>query len=829
MVKYLKDREDEVEKLPYWTLRRFLVRVSTNIINEKSLRQLINLLMNPLTKDFTSIDINEKSYLLKHLCIMDIRIILLTSSKKLKHQLYEDVMSYLDELPEDFELNIFNLRVFVNTFQSAKYYDKLLDDGKLLKCLNKYLRAYDGYRQKEKLKVAMEESIKKAMMESSDNFIMEKSNQKTNHQDIVADKSKNEFEVSQDILNEKNNLNIFNREINNNNNNKNKNDENLDEKVRQDAKRNNDDLFFEDIEELNDLDLKLRVIKKKEDEELEFLDSESLVNPIPAAEAGKVDYDIFKKNSEIEKFFFNSAEDNLINEKDIQNNYSLNNNYKNDFKLTDKSDNDIFSSQISTADRFISASSSSSDEFAKQQHALKNEPNSVHNKNSLSLEMNNVIGYYYLLAFHHIIFFNHHFFRENKELAVKILQKIKQILFGMEINFLKEKIKVNLIFDAFTIMENHGLDDREFFKFLLDNFSENMIDIIVFESFVSFILWTEKYLTDEEKKNFYNKITKILLGKLTKDLTIYNFFRVSSLVCSINRKRTILTDNLHFELISFIDLESKAIIIIKLFSDYQKSLFQEVHKDYSRNLVCFLLNKIKIKELNLIKNNSALMDFYFAMLAIDLEIFDPEIDKKTIEHHRKILNYLENTPLFEVELYIMVKFFYKALFNYKQKNSERALALFFDKLEHILTNKSILMLIEIDRYMIYFALNSIQKKRSKKLVKQAVLLCDMVYEKTKTHLDFNLTESITALEKLLEENIICKSVVKNFLVNIQIFKRLKESENFKLDDQTTFDINLINFKYQNVERNKDVINQLLQKLKDNDIISEELFNISVFK
>jgi len=205
---FLKNREDEVEKLPYWTLRRLLVRINTDKRNEKSIRQIINLLINPLIKDFTSIDINEKCYLLRHFCVLDQRIILITSTKKLKHQLYEIIMTFLEELPEDFELNVFNMKILVNLCQSAKHYEKLCEDGRILKCLQKFLNAFETYKQKEKLKSKLE--VKNTII---NNYAFESQNNQISNQEANSKKTNNKSELNnmdfnQDILNEMKNLNI---------------------------------------------------------------------------------------------------------------------------------------------------------------------------------------------------------------------------------------------------------------------------------------------------------------------------------------------------------------------------------------------------------------------------------------------------------------------------------------------------------------------------------------------------------------------------------------------------------------------------------------------
>ena len=149
-------------------------------------------------------------------------------------------------------------------------------------------------------------------------------------------------------------------------------------------------------------------------------------------------------------------------------------------------------------------------------------------------------------------------------------------------------------------------------------------------------------------------------------------------------------------------------------------------------------------------------------------------------------------------------------------------------MEQIIKTKNILLDLDIDRFLIYFSLTLIQLNGNATLIRKACQVCDLLYEKTKRPLDFNLTESISGLEKLLDKNIYCKSFIKNFIINIQIFKRLKESEILILDDQSTVDINLINFKYQNIEKNKDIINDILENLKNNDIISEDLYRVSLF-
>lgn len=801
---YLKNREDEVEKLPYWTLRKMIVRVNKDTRTEKSLRQLINLIINPLTRDLTSIDILEKSFLLKHLSYLDYRLILISSTKKLRYQLYEDIMSHLQEVPIENLVNTENLKIFLNVCQSVRVNDGFLEDGRVFKFFEKILNNYETYKQKEKLKAEIDkysEDIKIEILSSK------------NKQNSVAETHQNNQEKEQ-IRKEVEKKDVYDKVQISNINFISKTGYSINEDQKLDSNNisNKDDFFFEDTEELSKLDLELRIMKKKEDEELEFLDSFSLKDS-QATEKFNSKLDIFDKSSELGKYFF-EEQDNLNNDKNDKGLAINMNNEQN----SSHTFNDLLSSNKNQINGYISQKDMDNKNLNKNQF----------NKDSSSLEsMIDVIGYYYLIIFHQVAYFKHPSFSDNKENALAMLSIIKKVLFEMDIVFVKEKIKVNIIFDAFWIMKDHDIVDKEFFSYLTENFLENMIDNVIIKPFISFIHWTDKHLTVEEKKIFFNKVTKLLLERLTKDYSIFNFFRVTSLICSLNRKRTNLTDNLHFELISFIETESKINIMIKLFADYFKGLFSEVHIDYTRNLVGYLLSNIKIKDINHFSNQPTKYDFYFALLSLDLKNFDPEIDKKLLENRQKIINYLESTSHFEVEFSNVVKFFYKSMEKYRSENAEIALDLFLDKVLDFITKKNVLILMDIDRYMIYFALHFIQKERKINLIRKAVNICDLIYEETKTALDLNLNESITALEKLLEFNIVCKNLVKNFLVNIQIFKKLKETENIKLDDQSTFDINLINFKYQNVERNKEIINELLEKLKDNEIISEELYNISV--
>ena len=71
-------------------------------------------------------------------------------------------------------------------------------------------------------------------------------------------------------------------------------------------------------------------------------------------------------------------------------------------------------------------------------------------------------------------------------------------------------------------------------------------------------------------------------------------------------------------------------------------------------------------------------------------------------------------------------------------------------------------------------------------------------------------------------------MIKNFLKNIKHFKNLRNTESLILDDQSTVDINLINFKYQNVECNKDSINSLLNTLKEFNVINDKLYEDLLF-
>jgi hypothetical protein len=269
-------------------------------------------------------------------------------------------------------------------------------------------------------------------------------------------------------------------------------------------------------------------------------------------------------------------------------------------------------------------------------------------------------------------------------------------------------------------------------------------------------------------------------------------------------------------------------ILVKLFNDYLKIDYKYINIDYTRNLLTFLLNNIKIQELDLISNISTKVEFYFSLLLLDTDIFDKELDKKTLKLYNDLINYIETRPFFEFELFVVVKSFYKTFETYKN-NCDRAVKIFFEKLENLIVNNRILLEKEIDKFLMYFALTLIQKNSDKSLIEKAVYLCDKLFSKNKSHLEFNISESLTGVNKLLKLNIVCRSLIKNFLVNIQIYKRLKESDNFKLDDQTDINVNLINFKYNNVEKNKNIINEVLEKLRDNQIISQEIYQISFFK
>jgi len=825
---FLKNREDDLDKLPYWTLRRLIVRVNSDLKNEKNLRQLLNLLINPLIRDFTSIDTLEKSYLLKNICIMDKKIILLSSLTNLKNQLIQEIQNFVDLLPENFDLNNGFLKIFINFCQAAKNYEKILEDERMLNSLDKLIGAFENFE--------ITEMVKDDEIEKKNNIILDEY-----IQDMVKNtNSSTNVNKSKDFNNES--IDADNNFLENKYTIKNDNLKNVSK-----LERISDELFFEEIEELNDLELKLRVIKKNEEnDELDFLDAESFEGKDLT---NKIEQDIFKTDSNLKKFFEDvNNKGQLKEENDINKKSDENNEYFNSSKLKkieelitsdnfDKIENN-FHKDIEDTD-FSSLNFKITEEELKNNFSDKNLNQEILNKiddqfekpinNSLNLGKINSIGYFFLLILNNIVRFKNPSFSKNRDLAIRILAVFKRIIFKMDINLLKEKIQVNLIFSVFTLMNNNNIGDKDIFNFLLENFSEKMVDNILFESYIDFIHWNDKFLSLEERKTFIDKTTKALLTLLSKDFSLYNFLRVVSLICSINRKRTVLTDNLHFELISLIDIECNIEVCLKLFSDYIKSVFEEVHIDYNRNLLSFLLHKIKIKDFNLISNEYVKIEFYFALLTIDTKIFDPEFDKVALKQYYDIINYLESLPFFELEFFIVIKFFYRSMERFKNESYQRALEIFFRKMEKRIRDNSILLDLDVDRFCIYFALSLIQKQGNILLIKKAVELCDLIYEKNKKHLDLNFTESISGLEKLLEKNIFCKSLIKNFLVNIQIFKRLKDSNELKLDDQSNFDINLINFKFQNIEKNKDLINDLLENLRENEIISQDLFNISVFK
>ncbi len=805
---FLRDREDDIENLSYWTLRRLIVRLTLEMNNEKNLRQIFNFILNPMTRDLTSLNIQEKGYLLKNISVMDNKVILLSCLDNLKEKLFDEIIRYLDELPENFEINIHNIRLFLNIFQTGRYYEKIAEDDRLLNGLNKFLKSFDIiYENLSKKENATIEDGE------SDEFTNESS--KININSIIED----------------NNTSINKKEVS-------KSDD-MNSNLRND-KLKDEGFFDNELEEINELDLKLRIINKKEEEDLEFLNVENFEG---FGKTSKIGQDIFNIDS-LEMFFKDEKNADVFKEND---------------KFEEKKEeflSDLFSSKLSKIDNLISSQNFdgleneqlkdldflqfdlnlSDSNIAKLDEKIFRETNELEivNQNKkeeiqIKYSLNkSVLCYNSILIFHNFISIKHPLFRKNKELAISIIERFKKIIFEMDLNIYKKKFQRNLIFSVFTLMLEHDIKDREIYNFLIENFTDEMINNIFTDHFLSFLDWIEKYLTVAEKKKFIDKTSKCLLMMLSKDYSLYNFFRVVNIITSLNRKRTIFTDNLHFEFISFLSYEMKIEILVKLFNDYLKIDYKYINIDYTRNLLTFLLNNIKIQELDLISNISTKVEFYFSLLLLDTDIFDKELDKKTLKLYNDLINYIETRPFFEFELFVVVKSFYKTFETYKN-NCDRAVKIFFEKLENLIVNNRILLEKEIDKFLMYFALTLIQKNSDKSLIEKAVYLCDKLFSKNKSHLEFNISESLTGVNKLLKLNIVCRSLIKNFLVNIQIYKRLKESDNFKLDDQTDINVNLINFKYNNVEKNKNIINEVLEKLRDNQIISQEIYQISFFK
>jgi hypothetical protein len=415
----------------------------------------------------------------------------------------------------------------------------------------------------------------------------------------------------------------------------------------------------------------------------------------------------------------------------------------------------------------------------------------------------------------------------------------------MDLDLLLEKIHINFLFSPFEIMLKHKLDNKDLFYFITKNFGEKLINNIIFESYVSFIKWIEIYLNENEKINFYKLITSNLLTLLKQDFSIFKFFRIVNVLCITINKRTVLTDNMHFELISILDknykytidtfnndndnnrsqgnLEAKAYTVI--FCELIKNFGNDLNKIYLKNLVEFLIDKIMIEDLDFLDHKTILIDFYFILNELDLTIFKDS--EKFLNKYNNIINYFENSNDIKYDLNNFIKISYKIVAkNFLKVKRYKFLKNFLDLIEKRVINGDLLIDIDIPRYMIFYCM-LIEKNglNNKDMMIQCCEIADLIYEKDKKCMTFNLIETISSLEILLNYDIVCKSLIKNFLINIQIYKKIKLFEKVDLDDQATIDFNTLNNKSLNFNLSKYNIEKILFTLRKMEIINENVLKV----
>ena len=781
---YLKLREDEVDKIPYWTLRRLLVRLNQNLKDDKNARQIINMIIFPLTRDLTSLDILEKSFLIKNISLINHKIILVASMKKIFNSLYKEIIEYFDKLPENFEINYEVNALFLNISQAVRFCEQYVDLNSFERILIKYINAVENYYRITDMALKNNNKLEEKFYDTKNQ------SSKTERSDYAI--------INPDILKEINkdtNISDFKNKIN----------------------LLNKDFIEDDVEEVNEFDLKLRVFKNNIDEDFDFFHNKEISNNIndnlkiknfTDDERNSENNSVIKKNDS----FINATLDkldNLIEGDKLKIPMPINHD-----KINKENDTETFLNE----EDFELTIQEKKETFLGQEISRKFDL--TKNLNSLLLN--------FLLTFFQVQSLKKSIFENDKNFAVKFLNLFKKSFKGMDLLILKEKINLNLMFSAFNLMNRYEICDKEIFEFILENFSDKLIDTIIFDFYFDFIEWKEKNLNIEEKKNFENKISKTFIFYVRKDFTIYNFFRIVNTVCIISKKKTVLTDNLHFELISLLEIEEHIDLYMKIFVDFIKNFYFRLNPDYAKNFTSFVLTKIFSKQLVLAKNRVGIIEFYLALLIIDPKNFDIVSDKKLLNNYKKFIHYLENSPFYQTELFMIVKFIYKNINEYKELHYQGGLLIFLNKLENFIKDEKMFLDFDIDRYLIYIALTLIKMNAKLELIAKCCEIVDMIFERNNKCLDFNITESYSCFEKLLEKNIICKSLIKNFLKNIKHFKNLRNTESLILDDQSTVDINLINFKYQNVECNKDSINSLLNTLKEFNVINDKLYEDLLF-
>lgn len=829
---YLKTREDDLEKIPYWTLRRILIRLNSDLKNEKNIRQIINLLIIPISKNLTSLDIHEKSFLLKNLSFIDSKVILVLSMKKLLHGLCNDIVEYFDSLPETFNINPDELKCILNFFQAVKSVPFLISEETYLKMVNKVINSFNSYYLSQIAPKSIDNNPEEDTIgknEKEENNLKSSINNQAPIDEKSDDVHHSQFGLIKDIdFVHKSN---FSSQTNN--------EDRIEEKTKNEkSDQINNDLFLNEIDEFPEFDLSLKLFKKKGIEEIneegEFFDS-ALSNERSDFQVGDVNESLKNLNEN-----FDHTIDNKISNQKILSSFD-----KLDSLLSNENDNDH---NFNSSEFFTNFTFSEIDKHAENNkndigmnsfNIKEQNDNSVNNfiniaSSTFSInlqtnsQLNNIHGFFYMMIFHNIIKNKTINLLENKDTCLKLIEVLKLSLKYMDLVFLREKIQINFVFSAFDIMRRHKIVDKEFYNFIIKNFPDSLINNIVFDSFLIFIEWIEKYLTPEEKKDFTYIISRSLMNVLKKDYTIYNFYRITNLICIIyNKKRTILTDNLHFELISLIDMESNIEMNLRMFCDFIRLFNGLIHVDYYKNFINYFFAHIKIKELNLFQNQSVLLEFYFSLLLMDMSLFDQVRDKKIIKAYNDYISFIECLPKFQIELFLVVKFVFRVLVKFKANEVHIPLIKFLQKIESILKSNKVFLQFDIDKYMIFYALLINNINGDDIIMKKCIDICDMLFEKNRKPLEFNLGECISGMEKLLKKNIFCKSLIKNFLINIHIYKKLRETSTLKLDDESTFDINSINSKFRHIEYQKDSINEILLTLKNKNIIGEELYNISI--